>query len=194
MHVDQPTELVPVKEVVLGACRVDQVHRCLVIQGGVVAEHCHEGDDTRSASHEEYGPSVGSLRDEISADRSPQLKLVAELDDRREIGRHFAMVDADDGQLHSSGVRRRGNRVAPLRGVTVFCRQTHVDVLTRSVSGPVGDIETQADGVCGLRDGLGHRGHEPPHRSVPPVALFPPGAAVVVVSKRFPETGLVLVQ
>ena len=71
MRVHQPVEFVPVEDVVLGACRIDELHRCLVIHGGVVAEHRHEGDHTGSNSHEEYGPSVGRLPDAVSADRSP---------------------------------------------------------------------------------------------------------------------------
>jgi hypothetical protein len=57
-------------------------------------------------------------------------------------------------QCHMAVFRRRGNRVAALSLVSVFGGQTHIDVLTGAVAGPLGNIEGDAANPGGLIDQL----------------------------------------
>ncbi len=62
-------QLVAVEEILGCACRVDEMHRALVVDRPVVPQHCHERDHTGAAAHEEHRAGVVGLPDEVAADR-----------------------------------------------------------------------------------------------------------------------------
>src|SRR3954451_5966611 len=92
-------------------------------------------------------------------------------------------------------VRRRRDGVAAFGLVSVLRGQPDIDVLTRPVAGPARDAERDRLDVWRL--GLNRRdcGELPVNRShsVSRVALFEPRVAAVVIAKRLPEPGLILV-
>ena len=76
------------------------------------------------------GPGVGFGPDEMSAERSLHLDLVADRRDLVEERRDLAVVQPLDRQFDLvAGLRRRGDRIAALRGVAVGRRQPDVDML-----------------------------------------------------------------
>src|SRR6202011_6107269 len=109
--------------------------------GGAKPDHRHQRCDARSAGDEQQWTALGWLPDEVAANGTAELDLVAWLELVSEIGGDLTVVDADDGQLEACAVWRRCDRVAALRLVAVFGGQADVDVLPGAVSGPAGDVD-----------------------------------------------------
>ena len=60
----------------------------------MLAQHCHEGHDARTARDEQRRTVVGLVPDEVAADRASQFESVARVDLVGEIRRHLAVVAA----------------------------------------------------------------------------------------------------
>src|SRR5262249_16848636 len=88
--------------------------------------------------------AVGLLPQEVPADRTAQLKLVAGLEPLGQVGRYLAVLKSFNGDHEMIVVGTRRDRIAPLRLVAVLSGQPHVDMLTGPVPVPVGHVEHDA--------------------------------------------------
>jgi hypothetical protein len=71
--------------------------------------------------------------------------LVPDTEFTREVGRHFPVIEPFDGERHTwflLGSRR--DRIAALRLVTIFSRESHINMLSRSMPIPVRDGKRDA--------------------------------------------------
>jgi hypothetical protein len=90
--------LIAVDHVLQRARGVDQADRGGALAGRPVAEHGPERDDPRAAGHEQQGAAQSLLPDEITADRPPELKLVARPELPDQVGRDLPVLQALDRQ------------------------------------------------------------------------------------------------
>ena len=125
-----------------------------------MAQHRAQRDDPRSAGDEEQRVAVCRVPDEVAADRAAQLERISAAQLLRQIGGDLAVVqplDRDRDRL----ARRRGDRVRALCPVAVLRGQPHIEVLSRCVAWPVGDIEHERAHASGLLDEVGDFGDLP---------------------------------
>jgi len=121
-----------------------------------MAEHRHQWADPRAARNQEQRASDGDVPDEVPADRAAELELVADAHLAREKWRDLTVVDALDGHGHAvADVRRRCDRIASLRLVSVVRSETDVDVLPCKMTGPIRHVHDHAADSRGLVDEIG---------------------------------------
>ena len=64
-----------------------------------IANHGHQRHDSRTAAEQQNRTAVGDLPDEIAADGSAQLDVVADFGDVMKEGRDLAVVEPLDDEL-----------------------------------------------------------------------------------------------
>src|SRR5215218_3308553 len=131
--------------------------------------YCGDGGESRgggrcpTARHEQQRTTVLAPPDEVTADRATQFESVAGSELVDEVWRNLAIVetlDRDRDGLLGSG----GDRVLPLGAVTVLRGEPHVQVLTRTVAGPVRNVDDDRLHARRLLDDV-HDGRDPPAQS-----------------------------
>ena len=75
------------------------MHGGAAADGVVVAQHRHQGHDARPAAGEQHRPVFVAVPNEVAADRTAQLDLIADVEVTRQIRRHLAVVDAHHREL-----------------------------------------------------------------------------------------------
>ena len=148
-------ELVPVDHVVPFARRVQQPHRKLEPDNCVcrsecavaMAQHRHQGYDARAATDEEERSTRRNIPNEVAADRAAKLELVSRDELVEQIGRDFTVVETLDCEREVRLFGRRGYGVAPLRLLSVFRREPHVNVLPGAMARPPGHVEDEGAGL-----------------------------------------------
>src|SRR6476620_10271163 len=100
--------------------------------------------------------SSGSVRvpDEVTADRTAELELVADPQLADQVRRDLAVGQGLHGDREAVVFRSRRDRVAALRLVAVLGGEAHVDVLSRPMTGPVRHVEDDAPHARRLVDQL----------------------------------------
>src|SRR5919106_3092281 len=149
-------QLVAVDDLWERARRVQQPHRKRAFDRPAVTQDRAERHDSGAAGEEQKRSAERGLPDEVATDGAAQLQLVPDTKLIDQVRRDLAVVEPFDRD-HDIGVLwRRGDRVAPLRLVAVLRRQPHVDVLARTMPGPVRQLERDALRSGGLLDELDH--------------------------------------
>src|ERR1700694_1558529 len=99
----------------------------LRFRGRPLAHDRHQRHNAGAAADKQNRPAVLSTPYEVAADRTTHLDGIARSRYFVKERRDFAILKALDGELDVLGTGRRGDGVAPLRLITVRCRQADVD-------------------------------------------------------------------
>src|SRR5262249_20344599 len=86
----------------------------------------------------------GDRPNKIAADRSPQFELIAGAKVLDEVWRDFAAIHTLHSQSEQIVFRGRSDRIAALRLIAVFGRETQIDMLPREVSLPIAYVQRKA--------------------------------------------------
>src|SRR5215813_13391526 len=109
-----------------------------------MAKHRHEGRNACPARDQTERTTQAIGPDEMPRYWSPQLKPIADAQLVQKVRRNLAVLYSLHGHRQQFVFRWRSNRIAALRLIAVFRRESDIDMLTRYMSRPVDGLQHKA--------------------------------------------------